>query len=1190
MVNNRNSNPPARTPNVQPRQTARAYIRQDLWDAAINRSRRFVWDAARGVARAPEPNDTLPTFPPVDREALQASRVAFFEDISLDLHGQDLVLATRWRDSKLKTSELPKFIHNKWNKELTRVVQRHIERFFASQKQAIEIDTADDQSGDQTDSNSEPTSNKSTIFDENVSAARDAGNFFVVGELLLRKLALSRDDRDGQIFAQAVVAWASAKGPLFEPKTLGELIAQVGSIPEPSLSMSLINVIYRLRKSSIEPPADLGDLAFKLKESISSLYELDDRRSPIDSCNAAASGLENKLTELEGAASRFVRTTLTTARNASIELIRASRALYEILIPAECEFIRDLEMVLGPSFRKCCEAYERNDDMQVIRRAPEMLENVNGCFLSSKDAQTYSFTWNTVVRPILTHLSTLLEEAQSRGEVALAPVLALRNPSTKAHLREAGQDIYLSFSLYNSGRGHAFYVSMSTHDGGLANLSLVEPSSPFDVAPGSEQLVRVRLTLTAPTNEAVIDVVWLCQTTRGTDASFKDRVVIKQQETEPNWDALVADPPYSLNPIRNRERLFGRDAVLRTLTLAAMSGASTFVWGQKRIGKTSLLQVFASQLATRSNAVCLTLRMGEIGALHEGEIGHLIARRIVEKSRLPVAIPSEAEFGAGMGRLVRFAEQLLEQSSLHKFVVIIDEFDDIDARFYLGERGRQFVKALRSISEAGLTFFFVGSERMEAIYHAHQADLNKWTNVHLDRITSRTECKSLIESPVKSAIEFSQEAIDFIIDYTDGNPFYINNFCFYVFDRCLQEHRTFVDGSDINAVRQHLLRALGESNFSQFWQDNPILDDKERLRAESEICIALSCISILGGRYEFVEDLITAQEGLPLAQNDYATENEIRRACERLMGRNIIKRREADNQFAIGPQIFSEWLRENAIGKLLPNWTKYQAIRRSESDQSQVSVLIDKASEATGFVIPEDELLAVSQKLVYCGRQKDVAEIRSWLRQFDDDSRIEVAFQLLKRLAEKGFINEGARSLAYSKIEEMVKARRIEIGQKVWKVERGRLDNLCLAYVDSEIKSGAATARELRNILRPGKSGPAEEMGTWMERHFVDDPMLVIVDDFAGTGETLVKGIQRCEKRIEKDVWRKYLDDGRISLFVMYSFPEALDNIRSKCHGVNVVGSTVLGDELRSCGEEAGIFDDDGDRRFARDIVLPARP
>ena len=367
MVNNRNDTATARTPKVQPRQTARAYIRQDLWDAAIaTRSRRFVWDAVRAVARPAEPNDTLPTFPPVDREALHASRVSFFNDISADLHGQDLALATRWRDAKLKTSDLPKFIHNKWNKELTRVVQRHIEHFFASQDQATEVDATNVQSGDPIDSKSEPTSDNSTVFDENVSGARDAGNFFVVGELLLRKLALGRDDPDGQIFAQTVVAWASSKGPLFEPKTLDELIAQVGSIPEPSLSMSLINVIYRLRRSSVEPPADLGDLAFKLKDSISSLYELDDRRSPIDCCNAAASGLENKLTELEGAASRFARTTLSTARNASIDLIRASRSLYEILIPAECEFIRDLEMVLGPSFRKLCEAYERNDDVQVI--------------------------------------------------------------------------------------------------------------------------------------------------------------------------------------------------------------------------------------------------------------------------------------------------------------------------------------------------------------------------------------------------------------------------------------------------------------------------------------------------------------------------------------------------------------------------------------------------------------------------------------------------------------------------------------------------------------------------------------------------------------------------------------------------------------------------------------------------------
>ena len=113
-------------------------------------------------------------------------------------------------------------------------------------------------------------------------------------------------------------------------------------------------------------------------------------------------------------------------------------------------------------------------------------------------------------------------------------------------------------------------------------------------------------------------------------------------------------------------------------------------------------------------------------------------------------------------------------------MVIIDEFDDLDPSFYTGERGRQFVKALRSLSEVGLTFFFVGSERMETIFQRHQADLNKWTNVKLDRIDSRSECRALIVNPVANALEFSQGAVDFVIDYCGGNPFYMNNFCYQI--------------------------------------------------------------------------------------------------------------------------------------------------------------------------------------------------------------------------------------------------------------------------------------------------------------------------------------------------------------------------------------------------------------------------
>jgi hypothetical protein len=834
----------------------------------------------------------------------------------------------------------------------------------------------------------------------------------------------------------------------------------------------------------------------------------------------------------------------------------------------------------------------------VLRRAPELLENIKVHSPISGDHRLYSNVWKDVVAIVLTHLSGVIEEGMSRGAVALAPSLALRNPITKAELRQANRDLFLSFALRNSGKGHAHDISLQKAHEAPVRVLVVEPTGPFDIPPGGEQLIRLQVRLNEPARSLEIPIKWVCQTPAGQQADFPDKIAVSQQVTEPNWELLVTDPPYSLNPIRRPDRLYGREAALQRLMLAARSGSSEFVWGQKRIGKTSLLQVLATKLSERADTICIILRMGELISLHEGEIGRLIAERLKKHSGAKLVTPSEAEFGASIGRLVSFVEELCVETPNHKYIVVIDEFDDLDPTFYIGERGKQFIKALRSISEVGLAFFFVGSERMETIYHRHQADLNKWTNVHLDRIDSRTECRALITTPVADVIEFSREATDFIIDYCDGNPFYINNFCYQIFERCLQEHRTFVDDNDSDAVRHQLLRALGPTNFSHFWEDNPLLDPEERVRAAAENCVALACISALGGRYEQLEDLYDVQDALPMVAADRASANELRDACTRLVARKIISLEDEDSgSFAISLPILRDWLAENGVSNLTPIWVTYTQARREAKTNVAPIIIPEQTFDVPNFVIPEDDLIPVSQRLVFCGKQKDVADIRSWLRQFDDDARIEVAFLLLKRLAERGFINEGARSLALARLEEMIKARRQEVGEKAWKIERGRHDNLCLAYVDSELKSGAATARELRNMMRPGKSGSTTEINTWMRSHLNDDPMVVVVDDFAGTGRTLVKGLDGFRKSTEPRLWRTYIEQGRVSLFLMFAFPEAIELIRKEHPGVNIVAANTLGEELRAFSEEAKIFEAEKDRRFARDIMLqigrelyPAQP
>ena len=247
------------------------------------------------------------------------------------------------------------------------------------------------------------------------------------------------------------------------------------------------------------------------------------------------------------------------------------------------------------------------------------------------------------------------------------------------------------------------------------------------------------LTLTNAKQRVELPLRWRCITAARRQREFTDRLVLEQQHEEPDWDKLIANPPYTLNPIRDREHLFGREQVLQELQLHAASGTSTFLWGQKRVGKTSLLQVLARELEKRSGFACLVLRMGELVSMHEGQIAYTIGHRLNERVASPLNVPTEAEFGAGMGRLLPF-EQFF-RAKPGRYVVIIDEFDDLDPAFYMGERGRQFIKALRSLSEVGVSFFLVGSERIDPIYRRHQADLNKWLNTSLNRIESIEDCK-----------------------------------------------------------------------------------------------------------------------------------------------------------------------------------------------------------------------------------------------------------------------------------------------------------------------------------------------------------------------------------------------------------------------------------------------------------------
>jgi hypothetical protein len=882
----------------------------------------------------------------------------------------------------------------------------------------------------------------------------------------------------------------------------------------------------------------------------------------------------------------FQRSTMVTAKAASIELIRRATRLAPISVAAAQPAYSELSHLLGPAFRKFCEDCERHNALGVVKRGPELAKQVAST-IGSFAGRENSTTWHAVTLPTCKKIQSLVEGALADSAIATSPALSLANDHFKLNLTQVGVELTFSSRLRNSGNGLATDVRCKFEPNpSVMEFRIISPRDEFDVPADSEVPVTLSVTLRQQAQSLQLAVIWGCKTLVGKAHQVTQTLDIGQQQSAPNWQELLNHPPYSLNPVRSRDRLYGRDAVLKQLALSAAAHNSVFIWGQKRVGKTSVLQVLSEDLRTMPHMVCCFFRMGEVKTLHEGQLGHRIASRLLAELGEDTAAVEldEKDFGAGIAGLIPFLERLTRRLPEHRFVIVIDEFDDIDPAFYTGQRGDAFVKSLRSLSEMGLSFFLVGSERMKTIYARHSMELNKWIDVHLDRIEARADCRALITQPVANAIEYESKAVDLVVDYCDGNPFYMQLLCSEIFQHCLQENRTYVSEGEVHDSKRTLLNTLGETSFAHLWKDNPVLEPQEQVRCAGENSLILACLARLGGSSD-ADDVPNAQNQLTLDSTERVSSHAIRSVIERLNQRGVLTLDRATRQLGVKIPIFRDWLIERGELVLLPIWRQYLAsIAQGES----VGTLVTPVSAWTDmFPISEEQLFEVAQKLIYCGKQKDVSELRIWLRQFDDDVRIEIAFALLRQMAEHGYISEGARLHNLGTIDEAILRKRQTVGSKVWKEIRGRYDNLCITYVDSEIKSGATTTRELAKRRRPGKYGPATDIDDWIVAHRDQDPILVLVDDFAGTGETISKGLRKliARPRIAAEL-DSLLREGRLALYLLFAFPEAVDRLRKEFAGLDVTAATVFDDQVRALSEHSGVFDSKDEIEFAAEVLL----
>ena len=1012
---------------------------------------------------------------------------------------------------------------------------------------------------------------------------RTSGDNLGVGEAYASQLGRINEGDVERTFVNIVSRWASS-GPVdVEMNDVGDLLANADKFVDDLLALAVVHATLRIEDAGRALPTRVGDLYYRVADPLRELFDTRAKVTRPGLVRTATAKTRETLSALGQAVESFCQSPVVAAKLPSTAVIREAHAYARYALLGERQTLREVEVLLGAVFRKFCESCERYEAESVPRRAHDLAQQQRRV-LDSLDGDLDHRLRRDVLEPVARHMSRLIEEGTRASDEMLTPKLAIAGRAFKLDLSRGAEHVLFPARVVNDGGGTARAVGVrSTGSAGSATLGMREPAEPFELGPGAERLVRLELGSVPSAARVRLEAVLTCETVNGRHLEFGYPIEFVQQAMQPDWDGLLRDPPYGINPIRDRKDLYGRDSFLASLELDVSNETSTFLWGQKRVGKTSVLQVLAANLHERGDVACIVLRMGELASLHEGQLGHRVATGLVEALGIAREVPGEGDFRGGLGRLVPFVEALAREGG-RKMLVIVDEFDDLNPAFYLGERGKQFVKALRSLSEVGLTFMFVGSERMNSIYQSHAADLNKWINRSLDRIEAEADCEALITEPVSGKIEFEVDAVKRVVDYCKGNPFYMHVVAGKVFQRCAQERRTFVGTSDFEYVRRSVVRELGPTNFAHFWEDVPVLDPGEKERSVAGNCLFLACIATLGwGGYESLDDLVEAQEQLGLEPRARLPLQDLRDIEATLLRRRVLSRHRAGTGVEVELPVFRDWLLDNGERELVPGWRTFQAeqaSKKAEEERVPVGTVV-----SIDFPIEEDDLLAVQERLVYLGQQKDVAEIRRWLRQFDDESRIEVAFLLLRRLAEKGFVNAGATVNGLAKMEESLYARRVDIGNGAWRMVRRRRDNLYLGHVDSETKSGAATARELAKRMSPGKCASIVGMPTWVRAHAEDDPMLVVVDDFAGTGRTLAKGLDRLWS-LDRELFDGLAGEGRIVCCLQTAFPEAISRVKQKHPQVAVLSMTTFDDEVRALSADAGIFEDETERVFAQDVML----
>ena len=744
--------------------------------------------------------------------------------------------------------------------------------------------------------------------------------------------------------------------------------------------------------------------------------------------------------------------------------------------------------------------FSKSSDNTFNRKYKELIDLLED--ESSLCDNNSTFITKEFYKPFLdTLIKTITTEANSAKEKFYCEIQGKNGPELtldkKYPLHVVGKEIRIFMPVYNTGPGIADGVTAHISTDSQC-VSVQTKSVALGEIPKGNFVIPVTFIITSPAEEVNLEIIISWKTVgKNIDEMTEFFVNIKAQSINIDWDKLETLRPYSLNIARG-QNFYGRNDKVNSLVsyTASEEMQSSYITGQRRVGKSSLVKAVEDRLR-KFDGNCYVLNT-DVGAFKNpnaiktvNALGENIFYFLSE--HLPHGLSSPTpEMNGSLAPLSRVISSLEKTAPDKRFLIIIDEFDEINQEIYKSsEIAETFFLNIRSLSTmSNICFCLVGAEKMSFVMSSQGEKLNKFSRESLDTFQENEwqDYESIVKANLSSDITWLDSAIRLLYSITNGHPYFTKLICATVFENVILSRDAEVSDEDVAISVDKLIPKLDVGAFQHFWRDGIFggLDEVEILSLK-RCRVLIGIARTLRSNQSLNIDNITLN-----IHSKQISKSDILPILMDFGRRGITL--EKNNNYHIVIPLFQRWLVNQGFNQLI-------------ADRYGDDLAEKKRKEEDQAFINDDEI----KKLIdswptYRGTLINTHDVRTWLSQVESHINQRLLFKILSN----------TKIFGEADIRQHLKVLHERVRSKfdivVTKHKAQRRKDIWITYVDGPGKSGAqlASLYAEENLISTTCVKEISEISLITEkRRKLPEGVssIVIVDDFIGSGKSLSEGL-----------------------------------------------------------------------------------